>query len=65
MVEPKPSSDDRVLVKLGVNTNGPTVLRGQEYQRLPVAKRIALVERWHESLSMELADLEDQYYAEG
>jgi hypothetical protein len=60
-----PSGDEQTLVKLAVNSNGPTVKRSQQYRRLPIAKRIALLERWHESLSIELADLEDQYYAEG
>lgn len=60
-----PSSDDRTLVTLGVNTNGPTVRRSAQYQKLPITKRIALLERWLESLAMEIADLEDQYHAEG
>ena len=59
------TSEQRTLVELAVNKNGPTVLRGQEYRRLSIAKRIALLERWHESLSIELADLEDRYHDEG
>lgn len=53
------------LLELAVNSNGPTVRRSQQYRQLPIAKRIALLERWLESIAMELADLEDQYYAEG
>lgn len=59
------SSDERTLVKLAVNTSGPTVRRSPQYRKLPITKRIALLERWLESLAMEIADLEDQYYAEG
>lgn len=57
--------DDWTLVELAVTSNGPTVIRGLTYKALSIAKRISLLERWLERLSMELADLEDQYHAEG
>ena len=55
------SSDGRILVNLVVTSNGPTVRRSEQYRQLSVSKRIALLERWLESLAMELADTEDQY----
>ena len=57
--------DERILGLLGVNKQGPIVLRSPQYKAIPVTKRIALLERWVESLTIELADLEDQYHAEG
>ncbi len=56
-----PLRDEPTLVELAVNSNGPTVRRSDAYLKLPIAKRIALLERWLESLAMELADTEDQY----
>lgn len=49
-----------MLVELAVNKNGPLVLRSERYQRLSVAKRIALLEVWLESLAIEITDLEER-----
>lgn len=56
---------ERTLARLMVTAHGPTVRRSDAYRELPIAKRIALLERWLESIAMELADLEDRYHAEG